>query len=161
MKKSFILALVSVLMCLGTSSCMMEEEADAADSDPVVWLEDFAIAKKQAVERNMPILMYFTGSDWCPPCMQLDRDVFSKQIFKEWADQNVVLLKLDFPHRILQSPDQQRHNERIRDDFRVEGYPTIILIDSKGNRIAQTGFRRGGAKKYITHLEGLLINVKK
>lgn len=119
------------------------------------WTEDFEGAKETAVAENKDILLEFTGSDWCPPCKELNRTVFSQDTFKQQAPKSFVLLKLDFPRKKQQSADQKAHNRELADTYGVRGYPTIILADAQGRAYAETGYRPGGAEAYIKHLEEL------
>ena len=118
--------------------------------------EALALAKKT----NKAILVNFTGSDWCSWCIRLDKEVFSKPAFKKYAAKNLVLLKVDFPRNQLQTPAEKRANADLARRYGVRGYPTILLLDSKGSVITQTGYRKGGASAYVRHLQQLLKNRK-
>jgi protein disulfide-isomerase len=125
------------------------------------WGEDFEAAKAAAAKDKKPILVDFTGSDWCGWCMKLDKEVFSQKEFKEYAKENLVLLSLDFPHEKHQSSKIKKQNEELSKKFGVKGYPTILLLDADGNKIGETGYQAGGAAKYVEHLKGLLAKAKK
>jgi len=119
------------------------------------WTEDFAAAQAQAEKENKDLLLDFTGSDWCGWCKRLDAEVFSKEEFKAYAAKNLVLVTLDFP-RSRQMPDAtKKQNADLQAKFAVRGYPTIILMDSKGNAYGRTGYKDGGPEVYIKHLQGL------
>ena len=75
------------------------------------WLTDFDAAKKEAAKRNLPILVDFSGSDWCGWCMKLDKEVFSKKAFKAYVKDNFVLLLIDFPRRSKQSDAEKNRTE--------------------------------------------------
>lgn len=87
--------------------------------------EAYAISKKE----NKPILANFTGSDWCGWCKRLTASVFVHDEFKKWADENVVLLELDFPRRKSLPSDIKEQNRGLQQAFKVRGYPTIWLFD--------------------------------
>jgi thioredoxin-related protein len=92
------------------------------------WLVDLDEAYARSVKENKPILANFTGSDWCGWCIKLDKDVFSKSEFQEWAKKNVVLLELDFPRR-MQIPEKNRQqNAAMQQALQIRGYPTIWAI---------------------------------
>ena len=80
-----------------------KEEKKAEKKAESAWLTDLAAAKKQAAEEKKPILMFFTGSDWCGWCIKLHEDVLDKKEFQDFAKENVILLELDFPNSEPQS----------------------------------------------------------
>ena len=114
----------------------------------------FEAAKKKAVTEKKPLLLEFTGSDWCPPCKMLNQQVFSKPEFK--GGEKFVLVKLDFP-RDKSKVDEatQKQNAMLQEKYGITGYPTILLVDEKGLPFAKTGFRPGGAEAYNKHLDEL------
>jgi len=116
------------------------------------WGEDVDKAMAQAEKEGKDLLLDFTGSDWCPPCMRLDKAVFSQEAFVTEAQKKFVLVKLDFPkHKKL--PDKVRkQNRQWQAKLGVGGYPTIYLTDAKGRPYAKTGYRRGGPEAYMKHL---------
>ena len=70
-----------------------------------IWGTDYPAALTQAASSKKPILLEFTGSDWCPPCMKLTKTVFEQPAFEDFAKENLVLVKLDFPRGKEQSAD--------------------------------------------------------
>ncbi|SDD96410.1 thioredoxin family protein [Desulfuromonas thiophila] len=121
-----------------------------------LWLEDSDRAFTQAREQQRPVLMYFTGSDWCHWCIQLNKNVLSQPEFADFAAKELVLLKVDFPKRLPQSAAQARRNDQLARQYRVRGFPTLLLFNAAGDKIATTGFRPGSAADYVTHLQELL-----
>ena len=121
-----------------------------------VWHTDFEKAKAIAKAEKRPMLIDFTGSDWCGWCVKLDKEVFSKDEFKEYAAENLVLVELDFPRKKAQSAAEKAQNAALAKKFEIRGYPTILLIDADGKEIARTGYQKGGPKSYVRHLEKLL-----
>ncbi len=110
------------------------------------WLTDYKEAITKAADEKKPLLMNFTGTDWCPPCIQLEKRVFSQQEFKDYAEKNLVLLKLEFPppgqiqrpappvplrSKAPLSMEKLEENMILGEQYRVEGYPTLILISPK------------------------------
>lgn len=117
-------------------------------------LTDFEAAKAKAAESNKPILLEFTGSDWCPPCMQMKADVLSTETFQEFAAENVVFVELDFPQGKEISKEQKKHNEGMARKYRVQGFPTFVLVDSKGKELARTvGYTPGGPSAFISWIK--------
>ena len=120
------------------------------------WLENLEKAQEIAKEKGIPIFVDFTGSDWCGWCFKLRDDIFSQEEFIQYSKENLVLLKLDFPRNIKQSKETKAYNENLARKYGIRGFPTILLLNSKGDVIAQTGYQYGGAAKYVEHLQELL-----
>ena len=123
------------------------------------WTTDFEAAKKAAAENGKPILADFSGSDWCGWCIKLDKEVFSKSEFKDFAKDNVVLFLADFPARKEQAEDEAKQNKALAEKYGVRGFPTVLLLDAEGNVKATTGYQRGGADKYVEHLKELIQKI--
>lgn len=121
-----------------------------------VWLEDYKQALKISSEKKIPILIDFTGSDWCVWCKRLDKEVFTQPEFAKYASKNLVLLKIDFPDKNNQSEEVKKFNKELAAKYNIEGFPTIVLINSNGVEINRTGYQEGGPVKYIKHLQKLL-----
>ena len=120
------------------------------------WLTDFEAAKKLAAKTGAPILVDFSGSDWCGWCIKLDTEVFSRPAFKAYAKDNLVLFLADFPQKKKLSEAVRTQNEALMKAYKVRGFPTVLLVDAEGKVIARTGYQRGGAEKYVKHLEDLV-----
>lgn len=117
------------------------------------WYEDLNRAQEYARTHDKYILIHFTGSDWCPWCIKLDKNVLSTQEFADFAQEQLVLVKVDFPKRIHQSQEQANKNRELAQKYWVRGFPTIIILDRDGEEVARTGFQRGSAQNYIEHLK--------
>ncbi len=128
-------------------------EAPVADG---LWLTDYQAALKLAAEQNKPVLLDFTGSDWCGWCIKLDKEVFSKDEFKKYAEENLILVKIDFPRKGTQSAELKKQNEELSQKYGIEGFPTIVLLNSKGETIGETGYQPGGADKYVEMLKQMV-----
>jgi len=119
-----------------------------------LWSTNYDESLKKAATENRMVLLEFTGSDWCPPCKKQAADVFAQPTFEEFASANLVPVKLDFPRtpaRLAeQSEEQKAANAAIRDKYLVDGYPTLILLDSKGAELArEAGYGGGGVPAFI------------
>ena len=112
----------------------VKEEKKAEKKAEVVWLTDFEAAKKQASAEKKPILMFFTGSDWCGWCKRLHSDVLDKDEFQKFAKENVILLELDFPQEKKQSDELKKQNAELNKKFKIDGYPTMVLVASDGEK---------------------------
>lgn len=112
-----------------------ESTADSKEKkSEVVWLTDFEAAKKQAAAEKKPILMFFTGSDWCGWCKRLHSDVLDKDEFQKFAKESVILLELDFPQEKKQSDALKKQNAELNKKFKIDGYPTMVLVASDGEK---------------------------
>ncbi len=119
-----------------------------------VWLTDLDEAKKVAIKENKPILVDFTGSDWCGFCIKLHAEVFDKPEFEAFA-KNYVLVELDYPNKKPQTPEVKAKNREIQQKFAVNGFPTILLIDAKTGEAygRESGYGPGtGPKAYLEKL---------
>ena len=119
------------------------------------WLTDLTKAQSQARTEKKAMLLNFTGSDWCGWCIRLQREVFSKPEFDEYARKNLVLVEVDFPKRKAQSDAQLRANRALAQRFSVEGYPTLVVLDSAGKELGRLGYEPGGPKSFLAKLSKL------
>jgi len=119
----------------------------------LTWLTDLDAAKAQGVKENKPVLVDFTGSDWCPPCIQLHKVVFESAEFAAVASK-YVLVELDYPRKTPQAPELKAKNAELSKQFGISGFPTVLLIDAKsGDVFGKTvGFGGQTAKEYIEKL---------
>ena len=118
-----------------------------------LWLTDLESAQKQSKAENKPILMDFTGSDWCPWCIKLKEEVFSKPEFIKFAKDNLVLLEVDFPHHKKQSKKISAQNKALSKRFKIEEYPTVVVLSPEGKHLGQMGYAEGGAAPWIAELK--------
>jgi protein disulfide-isomerase len=128
---------------------------EQADADAGQWLTDLPQAQAKAKAQNKMVLMDFEGSDWCPWCMKLKSEVFNQPEFIEYAKKNLVLVEVDFPRKTPLSDEQHRANSELSDKYKVQYFPTVILLDGDGNTLGQTGYQEGGAKSYVAMLDGM------
>lgn len=120
------------------------------------WLTSWDQAVAQSKKTGHPILMDFTGSDWCIWCQRLKKEVFTTPEFKAWAEKNVVLLELDFPQSTPQADSLKKQNAQLAEKYNIEGYPTVLIVDATGKVKAQTGYEKGGPSAWIDKAEKLL-----
>ncbi len=130
--------------------------AQVAGAEGTQWLTDLGKAQAQAKQGNKLILMDFNGSDWCPPCMALRKQVFSSPEFQKFASQNLVLVDVDFPHAKEQSEALKKTNEALAEKFGVDGFPTVVVLASNGKELDKTtGYQGETAKEFIARLQQL------
>ena len=118
------------------------------------WYTDLDEAKAVAAKENKPLLVDFTGSDWCGYCIKLHAEVFDKPEFEAFA-KNYVLVELDFPSKKPQPPEEEAKNKATQAKFGVSGFPTVLLLDAKTGEAygRQSGYGPGsGPKAYIEKL---------
>jgi thioredoxin-related protein len=102
---------------------------------PGQWGGDLDHAKAEAKEQNKLVLLYFSGSDWCPPCMKLRKDVYDSQAFKDYAAKNLILVNADFPRKKKNKLDdaQVKKNEAMAEKYNANGkYPHSLVLDADG-----------------------------
>jgi thiol-disulfide isomerase/thioredoxin len=117
-------------------------------------LFNYEQALQAAKANGKPILLDFTGSDWCPPCMRMEQEVFSTEQFALFANENLNFVYLDFPRRKKMDLAQAQHNSSLAEKYKIEGYPTIILLNNQGvelGRIEQ--YLSGGPQKLINWIQ--------
>lgn len=153
-KKSIHLVLLAALAGVFSFITISQAEPDASTAP--VWGTDFEAAKALARAENKPILVDFTGSDWCIWCIKLRNEVFSKPVFQEYALNSLILLKVDFPRKTEQSPELKAHNQALAEKYGIRGFPTILILDGDGQVIERTGYRKGGVDKYVEHLQEII-----
>ncbi len=120
-----------------------------------IWTDNFETAKIAAKREGKDLLLHFTGSDWCPWCIKLKKEVFSQETFKKEAPNHFVLVDIDFPRTKEQSEKVKKQNRELEKRYQVEGFPTIILTDNGGRPYARTGYQEGGPDNFLKHLQEL------
>lgn len=148
--------MVLVLLVFGLS-------ASAQEQSNLDWNENLMVAVDKSIAEKKPLLLFFTGSDWCGWCKRLQAEAFFKPEFEKWAKENVVLVELDFPRRSPQSDELRQQNMNLQRIFGVRGYPTIWFVNPTKNgseinfgKIGKTGYVRGGAEAWIAEANKIL-----
>ena len=147
-------------MAVGTAAILSLPTAAKADEG---WVVDFEKAKAQAAKEGKSILMEFTGSDWCPPCKALHKNVLVKDVFKTEMPKSFVLLKLDSPRdKSKQTPEEIEQYKTLSAKYGIKGVPTIFLADAKGRPYYETvGYSGDPAEKYVANLKDQLGTLAK
>lgn len=131
----------------------------------VKWETDMSKGIDASIKSGKPMLMFFTGSDWCGWCKKLQREVFFTPEFQKWANENVVLMELDFPRRTSVTPELKKQNGELQQMFGVRGYPTIWFVNPSLNaetnevnfgKIGKTGYVAGGPSGWIGAAQKIL-----
>lgn len=119
------------------------------------WLTDLNEAKQIASQNNQKIILVFQGSDWCAPCIKLDREIWSTDEFKDYADDNYVMLQADFPRKKKNAlPEvQQKNNNKLAESYNKHGYfPFVVILDSSGNVLGEMGYLKISPEDYIAKI---------
>ncbi len=122
-----------------------------ADKPTLTWQTDMDQAMTIAQKEQRVLLVNFTGSDWCYWCKRLKAEVFDQPEFIAYANEQLVLVKLDFPKN--NRPPNYNENVRLAQQYQVQGFPTILLMNPKGDVLLRTGYKHGGATSYVKHLQ--------
>ena len=120
------------------------------------WNLDLQEALNLSSPENRPVLIVFQGSDWCVPCIKLEREVWETSEFEAYAKEHLILLKVDFPRRKKNalSSEQTQHNEQLADRYNQQGmFPLVVMINSNGEVLGETGYKNMSATDYINHLQ--------
>jgi thioredoxin-related protein len=119
------------------------------------WGSDLSEVKATASQEDKQILLVFSGSDWCAPCMKLEKNVWQTEVFKKHSKDNLVLLKADFPSRKKnQLPqEQQDKNNALAEQYNPKGYfPFVVLLDANGKVLNQLGYKSLEPQAYINEI---------
>ena len=142
-----------------------QAQTNNAQTVDLNWHTDLSKAVSISINEKKPIMLFFTGSDWCGWCMRLKKEVFNHEKFKIWSDEKIILVELDFPRRKKLESNILNQNRELARIFGVSGYPTCwlvkpqILENSKVNflKLGKLGYVAGGTDKWISVAEKFLI----
>ncbi len=122
------------------------------------WQADFEEAKRIASEQNKNIIIVFSGSDWCAPCIKLDKNIWQSEAFKSEAAEEWVLVKANFPRKKANelSKEQTEHNRKLAEKYNIEGsFPLVVILDKSGKVLGKMGFKNVTPEEYITMIHAL------
>ena len=133
------------LLAACAAALLIVASASAAD-----WTEDYTSALAKAKKEHKMLLLDFTGSDWCTWCKRIDAEVLDTPKFKDFADKGLILVTVDFPRSKPQDDAVKAQNKGLSAKYRVEGYPTLVVLDSNEKVVfKQTGYEEGGPDAFI------------
>jgi thiol-disulfide isomerase/thioredoxin len=123
----------------------------------ITWHTDLKVASEIAMRENKPLMLFFTGSDWCGWCIRLQNEVFRKPEFEAWANQNVISVELDFPRNKPQEENLKAQNQQLGQMLGVQGYPTCWFVTPtigannqiSVNPLGSQGYVAGGPSAWI------------
>lgn len=135
----------------------------AVEAQELVWETNVNKALEISNKTKKPLLLFFTGSDWCGWCIRLQKEVLKTPEFAKWAKENVVLVELDYPRRTPQSAEIKKQNNELQQAFGIQGFPTVffakaITTDGKTNfqGLGNTGYVAGGPTAWLAVADGIL-----
>ncbi|HEV8052058.1 MAG TPA: thioredoxin family protein [Parachlamydiaceae bacterium] len=140
---------------LSFCSCRISADSQALTTTraPIKWQTNYEQAVQQSKTASKPLVLFFTGSDWCGWCTKLDEEAFDTREFAEAAGSKFIFVKLDFPLYSPQDPQTKAQNKELQQKFDVRSFPTVIIVDPKQNQqMGVTGYRPGGGKAFADHL---------
>jgi len=121
-----------------------------------VWKTDLDEAQRIASEKNQHIILVFQGSDWCAPCIKLEKEIWSSETFKNYAKNHFTLLKANFPRKKKNKLDPliQEKNNKLMETYNKQGFfPFVVILDEKGTVLGETGYKKMGPAEYIELLK--------
>ncbi len=116
------------------------------------WKLDFEDAKTSAIEENKNIILVFSGSDWCAPCIKLDRNIWQSEAFKKEANEKWIIVKADFPRKKANQleDNQTEKNRKLAEKYNTEGsFPLVVVLDKSGKVLGKMGFKNVSPEEYI------------
>ncbi|MFP9112585.1 thioredoxin family protein [Flavobacterium sp. RHBU_3] len=120
-----------------------------AQAQELEWHTDVAKATALSEKTKKPLLLFFTGSDWCGWCMKLQKEVLKTPEFAKWAKDNVILLELDFPRRTPQSDALKTQNQQLQQFFHVTGFPKVWFANATKTAEGKISFEALGETGYV------------
>ena len=125
------------------------------------WMTDWEAAKAKSKEEKKPILICLTGSDWCGWCIKLEKEVFSKKEFQDFAKENLILMEADYPKKKEQPAELKKQNAALEKKYLKGGYPTVFLLDAEGEKLSDDLGEFGhDPEKWIVKLKELIAKAK-
>lgn len=115
------------------------------------WITNYQEAVNQSKATSKPMVLFFTGSDWCSWCHKLESEALSTDEFAQIAGDKFIFVLLDFPS----SKAYPEKNDDLKSQYGIQGFPTLVIVDSNGNKIGSTGYQPGGGRAYAEHLLNL------
>lgn len=124
------------------------------------WGTDLEKACEQAKKEHKLVILKFSGSDWCVPCIRMQKEIFDNDAFKSFADSSLILVNADFPRlkKNQLSKDQQKQNEKLADKYNKEGnFPLTLLMNHKGEVLKSwEGYSTMTAEQFISQVKPFL-----
>jgi len=138
-------------------AALPEKKSPGAESEgePVVWMTDFRAALELAAASDREVFLFFTGSNWCSWCKRFEAEIIETPAFKAYAASKLIMVKLDFPRGVQQPEALVAQNKALSKRYRIDGYPTIVMLTSTGKFLANLGYQPGGPNPFLAALTEL------
>lgn len=138
-----------VVITLFLSNCLFSQN----------WQTNFDDAKALAIKENKNIVLVFSGSDWCAPCIKLEKTVWMSDAFQKEATKSWVTYKADFPKKKANqlAPELTEQNKKLAEKYNSGGsFPLVVLLDKNGKVLGMTGFKNVSAEEYVAMLKKMI-----
>lgn len=123
-----------------------------ANEAPIDWMSEYEAGLQAAKSQKKPLIVYFTGSDWCPWCFKIQEEIIDNPEFIDSMKSHYVFVKVDFPKRTLLPEAVRKKNQQLREQFEVKTFPTVVLMDPEEGVISKMGYLDIGGKKYAEQI---------
>ena len=118
---------------------------------------NFPRSASLAKRTNRPLLLAFLGTDWSISSLKLDREVFDQAAFADDAKYNFLLCKLHFYQTQERAPEVIRQNEDLATKYRIEKFPTVVVLNSAGAEIGRVGYVAGGVEAFAAQVNAIVV----
>ncbi|OOV28937.1 thioredoxin family protein [Flavobacterium sp. LM5] len=156
-----------IILFLLVTFCSLEGQSQSTgnknQSNELKWHTDMKEAITESHKKNKPLLLFFTGSDWCGWCIRLQKEVLKTPEFTTWAKENVVLVELDYPRKQYQTAEIKKQNAELEQAFGIQGYPTVHFAKATTKNgktnfegLGSTGYVAGGPSAWLAVANGFL-----
>lgn len=154
--KKYLFAACILALGLAPACAEAKNGTSATQSQSIKWYTNYNDAATTAKKENKPMLLFFTGSDWCGWCKKLHQEVFASPEFAQMVGNEFVFVDVDFPMNKKLPEDIAKINNGLKQKYGITGYPTVVILSSSGSFVAETGYRPGGGKAYAQYLQQLM-----
>lgn len=158
--KLFKSSLLSIFL-VGATNFSLPIYCNQATSSPIYgnkieWFNDYEAAVQQAKMQSLPIILFFTGSDWCSWCKKFEDEILSTPQFAEAMQGKFIFVRLDYPMKTSLDPKTTTQNKQLKNKYKIQGFPTLVLLDENEREIGTSFYQPGGGKKYAEHLQQMI-----
>ena len=142
----------------GQTQAQVEVHPITNTADSIGWVQSFDDAVALSENSGKPIMLVFSGSDWCSYCQLLEQEVLRTPEFEAWSSDRVIKVMVDFPKYSSQSSEVAIQNQNLKQHFagNLKGYPTVLMIEPNGMVIGRTGYVAGGPMPWISKADSIL-----
>ena len=122
------------------------------------WTVDWEEARLLSNDQQLPIILVFSGSDWCAPCIRLEKAVFQQDDFASWAESNTIMVRADFPRKQKNlSKEIRLQNDRLAAQFNPKGkFPLVIVTSPEGEMLGELQEPANTPQEFIDQISSLL-----